>query len=130
MPGLERLVHLRLSRASIDDEALDRIAFFRHLTLLEITGTAVTPDGIRHLHRLPKLDTLWLGRDGVESTITDQHLRELAGLKIGALYLTGCRQLTGEGLAAIRQLPTLKVLRLQGCPIGDAGRNTWSGSGS
>ena len=75
----------------IDDAALERIAS-TGVTELSLEGSRVTDEGLRHLARMPQLESL---------------------------NLTGC-SITDAGLRVLRDLPNLERLMLMRTPTGDS----------
>jgi uncharacterized protein (TIGR02996 family) len=96
-----------LTAYDVDDQALQGLRIFPTLRVLELTGRALTADGLRHLQALPLLEQLDLSN----LAITDEGLAALAGapgLRVLSLSLHG---LTSAGLALLEELPELLVIR-------------------
>ena len=95
LDGLEdKLRRLNLSKTTITDEGLARIAGLRRLEQLRLASSAITDAGLADLAQLSKLRHLHL----IDAPVTDaglEHLRPLTGLK--SLYLDGSRA-SDEGM--------------------------------
>ena len=110
----ERTVEIVRLPKSAGDEALGYVAQLRRpdaVTLLDLSGTEVTDEGLAHLEKLTGLKTL----DLTDTEITDEglkhleHLAELRDLRVGET------QITGEGLIAlVDSLPNLAALDVKG----------------
>ena len=91
---------------SFQEEWLRSLTAFPHLSGLELGGTAMTDQGLRHVKKLRSLETLTL----VGTDVTDEGLAELMGLKnLRALDVRGTR-VTASGANVLRRfLPELEV---------------------
>ncbi len=127
--GETEIFRIQQLRAEFTDVDLARLArkLGSHLGGLDLRGTRVTDEGLRHLKRMPNLNQLVLGSYGggptgaPKSPITDAglaHLRDLPQLV--ELQLSGLA-VTEEGLGAIGSLPNLETLHLRRghikCPV-------------
>jgi uncharacterized protein (TIGR02996 family) len=96
-----------LTAYDVEDEALRGLALVPTLRALELSGQALTAEGLRHLQALPLVQQL----DLTNLALTDEALRALAGartLRVLSLSLDG---LTPAGLAHLEGLPELLVVR-------------------
>ncbi|MCB0325486.1 MAG: hypothetical protein KDD69_18015, partial [Bdellovibrionales bacterium] len=130
---------LDLSNTEVEDADLAQLtgSAFRGVRWLNLRGTAVSDDGLKHLKPLP-LRTLVLesteidGRGFTElkglplkmliledTKLEESNLAKLKGLPIEFLDLTGA-DVTDEGLLLLRGLP-LKSLNLYSTRVTDAG---------
>jgi YHS domain-containing protein/uncharacterized membrane protein/mono/diheme cytochrome c family protein len=91
------------------DDGLARMAEIgRNVRWLDLGGTGVTADGLRHLARFPNLTRLYLQR----TAITDLSLAHLAGLQqLEYLNLHGT-PISSAGLEHLKGLPRLRQLYL------------------
>lgn len=113
--GTTRL--LRLSNATVTDEALTHLQHFKHLDYLAIVCPQVTDANTHHIVGLSNLDTLLLSKSG----IGDATLAHLKGLeKLERLYLAETK-LTDAGLAHISGLTGLTTLSLEQTDVTDEG---------
>ncbi|MBI2478414.1 MAG: hypothetical protein HYV60_07165, partial [Planctomycetia bacterium] len=67
------LTFLWLSGTSVTDKSMSRLAEMKYLVNLDITGTEITPDGLRLLEPLRSLQTLWID----DSCITVESVESL-----------------------------------------------------
>ena len=114
LPASLRLRNLGLSNTLITDESLPHLAKFAEIRHLFAENTKITDAGIAHLN--PTLTFLRLRG----THITDEGLKrlvkatpELRNLRIEETAVTG------TGLSALRDLPKLIELDLEGCEISD-----------
>ncbi len=144
--GLSKLSTLVLQSNSVDDAELSEIKELPQLTYLCVAGEGVSEVGLGHIANLPRLGTLWLSRTSVsdlstlvpslprlnqlyviESPVTDDGLRALAGAtSLRTLRLIKTK-VTDDGLSHIAKLPALTQLSLMDTPISDAGLAKLSG---
>jgi len=102
----KRLNHLIAEHTRITGAALETIAGFRELEILDLTGTQITDDGLRDLASLSKLRQLWLG----QTAVTDAGLEHLKGLTNLEMLDVSGTQVTVEGFQRLKQaLPRLKT---------------------
>jgi uncharacterized membrane protein len=80
----EQVTWLNLSGTAITDEGLSRVGRFRHVTRLHLDRTSVSDAGLAHLAALEHLEYLNL----YGTAVTDDGLRHLSGLnQLRTLYL-------------------------------------------
>lgn len=139
--------YLVVEQQVIDDNHLKGLADLTALKSLELGRSAVTPQGIRHLHALPKLERLTLRGQPVDddlfqaicelphlqfvnlpdTTISDRGIAAI-GKTTGLQQLRlGSSQLTDAGLGPIAALESLRFLHLINIPITDQGLLRLSG---
>lgn len=104
------------------DPALDerRLAVLRGLASiekLELSGSQVTSQGLKHLARLSRLYMLHL--DGTQ--VGDEGLSQLATMRGLAVLSLDETQVTDAGLAQLAKMPNLERLYLNGTKVTDAG---------
>ena len=115
LQGLD-ITQLSLSRTKITDDGLAHLKGMRSLTELFLGDLSVTGAGFVHLHGLP-ITTLHLGR----SAVNDAGLKNLAGLKkLESISFWNTKSITDAGLAALKDVSTLKTVGLDATPITDA----------
>jgi hypothetical protein len=87
------------------------------LVAVDLRGTHVTDDGLKHLRGITGPGRLWLGG----TQITDAGLEHLAGLD--SLYRLDLERtkITDAGLRYLRGLKSLEDLSLRGTQVSDAG---------
>lgn len=90
------------------DQDLPRLAVFRHITLLNLTGCEkLTDNALRHLDRLPGLKTLFMNPQ--ISNMGLEHLGELRTLE--KLYLFDC-DVSDEAISTLQlALPNCEIKR-------------------
>lgn len=89
LAGLAPLVYANLSEnRKITDDGLKELAGLPQLTTLNLSSCGLTSEGIPHLKALTRLHTL---------------------------DISFCNRLTGPTLRALRLMPSLRSLNLQGC---------------
>ena len=119
MPGLSELSDLSIRGARVDDDCLKHFAkfpaldwvslegapitdacfpHFRNLTLLNLGGTRITDDGLRHLKDYPRLIVLHLPR----TSISDAGLKHLTGLSRLQELIIDHTNVTIEGIRELR----------------------------
>jgi hypothetical protein len=115
--GLSHLETLDLSGTKVSDDDLRHLMKLGRLRDLNLWETGVTGSGLVHLGALVRLEKLNLG----STKITDESLRSLkgfAGLRCLELARTG---IGDAGLAHLLELPRLETLKLAETRITDAG---------
>lgn len=108
------LCQLHMVGTDISDDAVDVITRQKQLEALDVRATFLSDDGIRDIAAgLPRLRNLRVA----ETWITDAGLQHLAGLS--DLEILDIRQtdISDDGLIAIREFPSLQVLRVNGTRI-------------
>jgi hypothetical protein len=116
---LAQLQRLIAKGCNVADEDLQHLRSVRHLTDLDISGSAVTTlQGIRHMHLLRSLDlSNCVG-------LTDDGLRPLSQLPLlMTLSLKGCSNITEAGIVGLPS--TMTSINLVGCPLIDASSITF-----
>ena len=107
-----------LTGTSITDDDLRHLSATPRLTLLNLDGTAVTDEAIPHLCRLPELSILRLCR----TQITDVGLERLDGVpKLTDLILDDTA-VTDAGVGQLGRLSSLKKVYVMGCPVTERAR--------
>jgi Leucine-rich repeat (LRR) protein len=101
----------------VKDADLKELTNLNHLTMLNLSWTAVTDTGMKELAKLKQLTIL----DLFKTKITDSGLKELANLnQLTKLNLKATR-VTDAGLKELALLKRLTLLDLNQTPITDAG---------
>ncbi len=113
---LHKLQVLSISQAAVTDHGMRHLAGLRRLKQLAITDSRISDAGLRHIGELTKLDSLVLDR----TQVTDDGLAHLAGLKTLAVLSLNETLVEGTGLRYVKKSP-LELLRMNGCPLTDAG---------
>lgn len=129
------------SRMEITDEGLAQLAPLRELRSLDLVGTAVTGEGLRHLSNFPHLESLflsgpWINDDGMARVSNCKELKTL-GLQYTKVGDKGFEQLgklsrlerldlssrfvTDKGLGELVPLMNLKHVTLRCSDVGDEG---------
>jgi Leucine-rich repeat (LRR) protein len=118
--GLRGLVPLRslrdVSLSNATDDSLAVLAQLPNLEVLNLRGTAITDDGLKHLRGHRRLRSLLLG----STNVTDHGailLLSLPALEIVDLQQT---KITDAGAASLSQIRQLQHLNLSGTAITDA----------
>ena len=137
LPGLKSLTELTLGETSGFFEHVGELPSLRKIKLLhkgvdttlnrlhrmptlrevDLRGSDVTGEGLRHLTRLADLEQLWLGATGISDSDL-VHVSKMAKLKV--LSLAGTK-LTDQGMEKLRNLTLLGSLDLSYTGIGDGG---------
>lgn len=108
LQSLVSLEVLNCDGASLDDDAISRIAELKSLRALVLSNTRVTDSGIKHLTRLGSLQIVVLDY----SDIGDQSLEALATLpKLQKLTVAGCR-VSDTGARHLLNVATLRAFDL------------------
>src|SRR5262249_16936023 len=116
LPNLRRMwVH---SEEEVTDASLSLIARHRKLEQLQFDGSRFTDDGLGHLAGLAMLRVLDLHYC---HGITDDGLRHLASLTALEDLDLSDTAITGRGLDALRALPRLRRLDLEGTRLREFG---------
>jgi hypothetical protein len=139
---LASLEILLLGGTDVTDEGCELLAELVDLQQLNLTNTGITDRGLNMLSRMPKLEALWLDGTDVSDAAMEvisgltslqlldlrrtgvtnagvQRIRHLTALE--ELNLTGCQEVTGDGLASLRELRRLEWLSLDATAVDDAG---------
>ncbi len=104
--GMSELKALRIySCPQVNDQATPAIGTLANLTQLELTGCAITKEGLKNLARCTKLRRLNLSGQNLSAA----GLGALAQLPIDDLTLTDLAELTALDLSGFRQLKTLVI---------------------
>ena len=117
LPTILRNTNLRvlsLRGIPLRDEGVQRIAELKELVTADLWGPDITNDCVRILEQSPSLDNLQIVEcpkvdDGVFDTLAN--FRHLKGL-----LLSGNAKITDAGLAKVKNLSMLVVLRLEASP--------------
>jgi len=113
----DEIVEIYWRDPALDEKELAVLAGLGTVEKLELSGSNVTSEGLRHLSGLSKLYMLHL--DGTQ--VGDEGLAHLSRLRgLGVLSLDHSR-VTDVGLAQLRRMPQLERVYLNGTPITDAG---------
>jgi len=116
--GLTSLEVLNLGGALIGNAGMEHISKIKTLKSLYLHSTSLDDDGLEHIKNLTFLRKLDLGRNYI---ITDEGLKQLAGLtELEELNLQET-QISGAGLVHLRQMKKLKKLHLFKTKVGDEG---------
>jgi hypothetical protein len=135
-----------IQRTTVTDSDLEKLKGIATLTELDLEGTQITGDGLKHLRNMKNLRRIRLDR----TKITDAGLANLAGLTtlkelllwetqitdVGLMHLSRLTNLqelwiddtkiTDKGLACLKGLTNLRILFMQGTNVTDAGlQNLW-----
>jgi Leucine-rich repeat (LRR) protein len=117
LDGLSTVEKLELSGSKITSQGLRHLAGLTKLYMLHLDGTQVGDDGLAHLARLHGLGVLSLDN----TRVTDSGLVQLQRMpQLERLYLNGTL-ITDAGLAHLATLKNLKELSLVETQISDAG---------
>ena len=117
LTGLGTVEKLELSGSPVTSEGLRHLAGLSKLYMLHLDGTQVGDDGLIHLSRLRGLSVLSLDH----SQVTDAGLKQLRKMpQLERLYLNGT-PITDTGLAQLAGLTNLKELSLVRTQVSDAG---------
>ncbi|PQO33478.1 hypothetical protein C5Y96_11610 [Blastopirellula marina] len=109
--SLDQLKVLSLRSADVSDDMLEVIGQMKPLVQLNIAGSAVTDQGIRHLAGLQNLVVLHISNC---KSLTDESLKSVGELKkLQYLYAQGT-QFTDEGLQYLHEMPRLTNVSLYG----------------
>ncbi|MFO0871702.1 MAG: hypothetical protein U0935_22490 [Pirellulales bacterium] len=100
----------------LPDKALAWLAHFPKLNVLQLSGTAVTNEGLAAIASLQTLEMVYLDR----TDIGDAGLEHLKGLENIVVLVLERSQVTGAGLATLGSLKELRTLNLAWCPVTDA----------
>ncbi len=115
--NLHDLLELHLDKTGLTDRGMDFLGEIKSLKNLSVKGTAITDLGVRAISSLG-LRSLFLSN----TKVTDEALKSVAGMKqLQRLSLGSCRQIKGEGLKYLADLPTLQYLDLENCYLNSAG---------
>ncbi|MBT6847605.1 MAG: hypothetical protein HOA14_09350 [Planctomycetaceae bacterium] len=141
---LSKLTSVRLNETQITDAGLETIGLLSNLTNLDLRGCGVSNTGIKHLVGLSKLRALRLSGESGVTTVDDgaladigkltnlkallldhlwvgENLPDLAPLQnLEELYLAKTL-IDDTSLAALKQHPKLKKIRISQTQITDAG---------
>jgi hypothetical protein len=114
LQGAPRIVYVSFAHAQDKDVA--SIVKIKHLRGAGLSYCEATPDGLRALAELPKLDSLWLADS---PRVGDQHLTVLSELKgVKVLYLRRSA-VTDAGMTALADMADLRELTLSKTDVGD-----------
>ena len=111
------VVRVDLSYSIVDDADLVQLKQFPDLERLNLSETAVTESGLKHLKGLTKLRVLRLRRAANDAGLA--HLKELPNLQVLDLFQT---EITDAGLKQVAQMKKLKELDIRRTNrVGDEG---------
>lgn len=113
---LSSLRVLSIPGTGITDAGLESLAPLRCLVALNLSGCAVSSDGMSSLHS-PPLRTLMLRGTQVDDAVVD-HLAQLPELRY--LHLSNTA-VTDAGLATLLAIPTLELVALNGSLVSPDG---------
>lgn len=115
--GLASVEKLELSGSKVTSQGLKHLASLSRLYMLHLDGTEVGDDGLSQLAKMSGLAVLSLD----ETQVTDAGLAQLAKMpNLERLYLNGTK-VTDAGLAHLGKLSKLKELSLVNTAISDTG---------
>lgn len=107
-----------LTGTSITDDDLRHLAATPQLTLLNLDGTAITNDAIPYLRNVPELSILRLCR----TRITDAGLNRLDGVPNLTDLILDDTAVTDAGVGQLGRLPSLEKVYVMGCPVTERAR--------
>jgi Leucine-rich repeat (LRR) protein len=122
---LDSLKKVNLWGDGITDKSMGTLAEMKSLEQLDLASLSITDEGMLKLSACHCLESLTLDK----CQITDAGLADLAKLKtlskltLGRTQITGLgrTQVTGRGLAVLKELPLLKELNVNYVDFGEAG---------
>lgn len=120
LPALEPLADLETLVAymtPVGTGGMEKIRNLKNLRTLQLDGRGVKDKGVLALNTLTSLESLEL----TNADITNQALKEIALPELKKLSLSGCTQLTDEGLKNLEGVDTVEYLNL--VDTGVAGRD-------
>lgn len=138
---LASLEILLLGGTDVTDEGCEMLAGLVELQQLNLTNTGITDRGLAMLSQMSKLEALWLDGTDVSdaamdvicgltslqlldlrrTAVTNAGVQRIAHLTaLEELNLTGCQDVTGDGVAALRSLHRLEWLGLDATAVDDA----------
>ncbi len=98
-----------MDKGGYTDEGIKALSKCPLLEHLSVGGAGLTDEGIRHIARLTRMNSLYICGS---ARVTDASLRELAGLRsLEILDISNCR-LTISGVNAFKSLTNLRTLNL------------------
>jgi hypothetical protein len=108
LTGLEHLVELNLTAASINGSGLVHLRGLKRLAVLKLSGTLTNDSVLRHLAHMPALSELYLDC----TPITDAGLAHLVRMKnLRRLHLSWT-DVSDQGIATLQQaLPKCEIVR-------------------
>ena len=118
MTQLQRLI---LFRTPITDAGIKHLGKLKNLRLLDLTQNELSDEGLKGLADLSQLETLMIGKLGVELSITDRGVASLEGLtKLKSLSLRDT-QITDESIKSFAKFQHLESLGIDQAKITDRG---------
>lgn len=123
LANLEKLPELQYlsftgDRQIVDNKGLAHLAQIKKLTHLLIAGKKFTSEALMYVKDIENLEFFQFVEE--TPTLTDGGLRYLANhQKLETLDLYHCTQITGRGLAYLKDLPSLKKLVINHSKIND-----------
>lgn len=112
---LDRIGILNLSGTAITDEGLKKLSILTSLVTLNLGDSAVTDEGLKELSSLSALTSLTLRR----LPVTGRGLKALSSLRSLVYLDLSFTHVTGEDLSALSTLPSLKKLMLWNVEVTD-----------
>jgi hypothetical protein len=112
LSGLKRLRILHLDHSKMTDAGLEAIGKLTNLEDLWLGGAGFSDRGLEHLKGLTRLRGLSFGEGKRKQPITDAGLDYVMNMKQLEDLDVHTWQLGDEGIAKLRALPNLKVVRL------------------
>lgn len=124
--SLRDLTKLNLEGSGISDDELRHISGLSRLEELSLSSTRITDDGLNHLNNLPRLKELHLD----STNVTDDglhYLRDLSNIEVLSLHST---DITDDGLKCLKNQDKLRGLYLSATAISDGGLEHLHGHGA
>jgi hypothetical protein len=102
---------------TVGDEWLRVVTGLPDLTRLELSGTAISDQGVEPIGTLKSLERLNL----CLTPVSDACLRHLAGLSRLRRLVICSTKVTGSGFSAVPAWPNIESINLHSCPVSDEG---------
>ena len=117
VPLANKLKEVNLSETAISDDGLRHLGLLANLTSLDLDKTPVTDKGLESLLRLNALTSLSLG----QTKVTDDGLQQLAGMESLRILQLDDTAITSNGLRHLSSSDRFSFLNLNGTNIDDTG---------
>ncbi|MFC1757706.1 hypothetical protein ACFL2H_02960 [Planctomycetota bacterium] len=125
---IRSLQSIELQGTKITDKGLNHLSGLRSLRSLDLSGTLVSDDGLRHLSEHSELELLRLSGCTRLTVKALSHLHKLPNLKVlilgkGSIVSDGRRRsfpatpITDEGIQFLKHFSSLEVLQVVGTPL-------------
>jgi len=99
-----------LRGADATNEALAKLAARKNLTHITLIDAQVTPEGMVHLEKLPRLQSYT--HLGGPPFISDDHLKELARVSALRNLTIKAQEITPDGIEHLKKLTTIRELTM------------------